>query len=105
MANSQYELLLALHLKELGLEFVQEYRFCSNRKFRADFFVPDNLLIEINGGVWTSGRHNRGQGYINDLEKINLAQSLGFVVLQFTTDQVSDGNAKEYIKNYLKERR
>ena len=34
----------------------------------------------VNGGVWKRGRHNRGTGYIKDLEKLNAAQILGWIV-------------------------
>ena len=40
--------LLAIHLAELGLEFVREYRFHEDRKWRADFFiVEDSFMFEI----------------------------------------------------------
>jgi hypothetical protein len=55
-------------------------------------------MVEINGGQWIRGRHNRGgEGYEEDLTKLNLAQSFGFKVYQFTYEMLE---RQEY-KNYL----
>lgn len=69
-----------------GVEVVKEHMFHYTRKWRFDYAIPDlKVAIEIDGGVWDYGRHNRPQGYINDMEKINNAASLGWLVLRFTT--------------------
>lgn len=62
----------------------------TKRKFRADFYCPNRkMIIEVNGGQYLNGRHNRGgAGYENDLFKINLAQYYGFKVYQFTYEQL-----------------
>ena len=31
--------------------------------------VIATIAVELNGGVWIRGRHNRGRGYIGDMEK------------------------------------
>lgn len=68
---------------------IPEFRFHPTRKWRFDFAYPAHkVAIEINGGVWKRGRHNRGTGYIKDLEKLNAAQILGWIVLQFTPQQM-----------------
>jgi hypothetical protein len=36
--------------------------------------------IEINGAIWTNGRHSWGSGLISEYEKINLIQLLGYQV-------------------------
>ncbi len=65
----------------------------TTRRFRADFYVPKYLLlIEVNGGQWNLGRHNRGGiGYENDMIKINLANINGFKVLQYTYEMLQRG--------------
>ena len=69
-----------------GVEVVKEYMFHYTRKWRFDYAIPElKIAIEIDGGVWDYGRHNRPQGYINDMEKLNNAISLGWYVLRFTT--------------------
>jgi len=68
---------------------VEEFRFAPPRRFRFDFaWIPQKVALEVNGGVWVHGRHNRGAGYIRDMEKLNLAASLGWRVFQFTPQQV-----------------
>jgi len=63
----------------------REYRFAPPRRFRFDFAWPDKLIaVELEGGVWSRGRHVRGKGYESDCEKYNLAQSLGWSVYRFT---------------------
>ncbi len=38
-------------------------------KWRADFaHLPSRTLIEIVGGIYVHGRHNRGAGFAADLE-------------------------------------
>ena len=69
-----------------GVEVVKEYMFHYTRKWRFDYAIPElKVAIEIDGGVLDYGRHNRPQGYINDMEKLNNAASLGWYVLRFTT--------------------
>jgi len=73
-----------------------EFKFCPDRKFRADFAVClERLLLEINGGAFTQGRHTRGTGYVRDMEKRNLGTILGWSWLEFTPEQCENGNAKE----------
>jgi len=65
-----------------------EHEFHDSRKWRLDFaWVEHKVAVEEHGGVWTRGRHTRGQGFINDREKMNEAQLLGWVVLEVTTQQ------------------
>ena len=55
---------LAVHLTLNGIAFEREYRFVPARKFRADFaIVPMKLLIEVEGGHWQNGRHNRASSF------------------------------------------
>ena len=66
-----------------------EYKFHDVRKWRFDFALPfHKIAIEINGGVWTGGRHVRGSGFINDMEKLNMATKTDWKVLQYTPSQL-----------------
>lgn len=81
---------------------VAEYRFHETRRWRFDFcFVDYRLAIERNGGVWLNGRHNRGTGYLKDLEKLNAAVCAGFYVMQFTPQQITTIEAISTIKTAL----
>ena len=67
---------------------VSEFRFHSTRRWRFDYALPVcRVAIEIDGGVWTYGRHNRASGYLKDLEKMNSAAALGWRVLHFTPQE------------------
>lgn len=93
---------MALMLRAYGVAFEREYRFAPPRRWRADFAVPDRrLLIEVQGGHWVSGRHNRGSGYAADLERQNAAQLAGWIVLQYTTDMVKSGEAIAQVMEYI----
>jgi len=61
------------------------------RKFRYDFYLPDaNVLIEIQGGIWTKGGHSTGRGILRDMEKINLATTHGYRILLYGKDNMAD---------------
>src|SRR5690625_361976 len=86
-------------LKSLGFEVVTELRFHPIRRWRFDFAIPGHMIaIEKEGGVWTRGRHTRGKGYINDMEKYNNATALGWKVLRFTPDQMLKKETLDIIK-------
>ena len=73
-------ILLAENLAS-GLE--REHRFHPTRKWRFDFAWPEFLVaLEIEGGLWSKGRHVNPQGFISDCEKYNEASSLGWAVIR-----------------------
>jgi very-short-patch-repair endonuclease len=81
---------------------VAEYRFAPPRRFRFDFcWVEQKIAVEVDGGLWIYGRHNRASGAIKDMEKLNLAVSLGYRVLRFTPDQVRNGTALNELRPLL----
>jgi|TARA_R110000751_G_C13511822_1_gene451657 very-short-patch-repair endonuclease len=70
-------------------EPVAELRFAAPRRWRFDWAWPDEgLALEIDGGVWTRGRHTRGAGFLRDIEKLNTAAINGWSVLRTTPDKV-----------------
>ncbi|WP_298337643.1 hypothetical protein [Ferrimicrobium sp.] len=81
----------------------RELRFAPPRRWRFDFAWPQQrIALEIEGGgTWVSGRHNRGAGYVNDLEKYNAATLLGWRLLRVTPEMVSDGTALSLIEALL----
>lgn len=64
---------------------VPEYKFHKSRKWRFDYAWPAHkVALEVEGGVWTQGRHTRGSGFVNDMEKYNAAAALGWRVFRCT---------------------
>ena len=64
---------------------VAEYTFHETRKWRFDWAWPDNrVALEVEGGIWTGGRHSRGAGMLKDIEKYNAAALAGWRVLRVT---------------------
>ncbi|MFC2996753.1 DUF559 domain-containing protein [Acinetobacter sichuanensis] len=99
---SEGEAKLAQHLKSYKIEFQTEFQFNPERKWRADFYIlGSKVLIEVEGGIWSNGRHTRAQGYLGDIEKYNSAQELGYSVYRYSTEQVKSGKAIEDIRRLV----
>ncbi|MBU6392532.1 MAG: hypothetical protein KGQ83_09870 [Planctomycetes bacterium] len=68
-----------------------EVKFHPVRKWRFDFAHPElKIAVEIEGGLWVIGRHNRPQSMIKDIEKYNQAILLGWRVLRYTPQQTGE---------------
>lgn len=68
-----------------------EYRFAAPRRWRFDYAWPDHrIALEVEGGVWTGGRHTRGKGFLGDMEKYNRAAVDGWRVLRTTPSGLHD---------------
>lgn len=80
-----------------------EYKFHPTRKWRFDFAWPSQkIAVEIEGGIWTGGRHTRGLGFLKDMEKYNAAGALGFRIFRFTPQELRKGVAQTYLKTVLR---
>jgi very-short-patch-repair endonuclease len=90
------------HWERNGLPaLTPEYRFHSERKWRFDYALPEQrIAVEVEGGTWQNGRHNRAKGYAKDAEKYNEAQGLGWTVFRFSDVMIRDG--QEAMDAYLK---
>lgn len=74
-----------------GPELQPEYKFHPARRWRFDFAAPDAMVgIELEGGTWGNGRHNRGDGYAADCAKYNAAGLAGWQVFRFTADMLAN---------------
>ena len=74
---------------DLKIEVVKEYMFHPTRKWRFDFAIPAyKIAIEVEGGVWTGGRHTRPQGFLGDIEKYNQATLLGWRLFRVTPEDL-----------------
>ncbi|QZM13406.1 hypothetical protein ABVS_2779 [Acinetobacter lwoffii] len=100
--SNEFEAKLARELKALKIDFEQEFKFHPERKWKADFhLVGKKILVEVEGAIWSGGRHTRGKGYLGDLEKYNAATMMGFQVIRFSTDQVKSGHAIQQIEKMV----
>lgn len=118
--TSQLEETLALHMRAANLSPVREYRLFAEavgmgkglrqrldaagmRDFRFDFcFKEEKLLIEVDGGIYSGGRHTRGAGFEDDCTKINQAVLMGYRVLRFGPTAIKSGVALQCIEAALK---
>ena len=71
-------------MKEQGIpKPLLEFQFHPTRKWRFDFcWATQAVALEVEGGVWTRGRHGRGSGIVKDMEKYNAAALAGWLVLR-----------------------
>jgi very-short-patch-repair endonuclease len=78
-----------------GPSLEREYRFHPKRRWRADFaHLESRCLIEVEGGIWVNGRHNRAAGFNADLEKYLEAQLAGWRVFRLGPDQITMENVE-----------
>ncbi len=101
--KSTLEAELALQIRAAKMpEPVREYKFHPTRKWRFDFCWPgQRVAVEVNGGIWTNGRHNRGAGMESDSDKRTEATMLGWKVLDFTARTIRSGRAIQYLEKLL----
>ena len=70
--------------------------------FRLDFAWPDHrIAVEIEGGTWVRGGHNRGAGYESNCRKYNHATLQGWKLFRFTTGMVRSWEAARTVKEAL----
>ena len=94
-----------LHLTGLP-EYTKEHVFHPTRKWRLDYAWPElKVALEIHGGVFTNGRHNRGKGFTEDKVKMNSAQLLGWIVIEATTAQVKSGDMLNWVTAAIDQRK
>lgn len=80
----------------------REFRAIPGRRYRWDFaFRAARLLVEVQGGVWTGGKHGRGSGIAKDAEKLAEATLAGWRVLVCTSDQIRSGKALDWVQRAL----
>lgn len=103
-ASMDYAETLIVQVKLAGLpEPVREFLFHKQRKWRFDLAWPELLIaVEIEGGIWTGGRHVRGEGYEADCEKYNEAQLAGWMVLRFTPGMIKRGQAGGVVEKTIR---
>jgi hypothetical protein len=77
----------------------REHKFDAKRRWRFDYAWPERMIaLEVEGGVWTAGRHTRGAGFIKDMEKYNRAAVLGWRLLRVTPDKLVSAGTFEMLR-------
>lgn len=88
-------LLGVFHIPNVTTEFV----FHNERKWRFDYCWPDKkIALEIEGGVFTGGRHTSGPGFMGDMEKYNQAVLYGWKVIRTTPSKLLTSETLDLIK-------
>lgn len=79
-----------------------EHRFHPTRKWAFDYAWPERLVaVEIEGAIWSHGRHTRGAGFTKDMEKYNAAGLLGWRVFRFSPSDLKKGVAQAFMLEVL----
>lgn len=77
------------------LPLEKEFRFHPTRRWRADFaHLPSRTLVEVEGGIFIRGRHNRAMGFLGDIEKYFEAALAGWRVLRSTERELTTATVK-----------
>lgn len=116
MTASRLEANLAFRIAAAGIPPAQrEYRFAAVavglgpglrarlsaaglQDWRFDFAWPSaRVAIEVDGAVWTAGRHTRGGGYESDARKGNAAIDMGWSVYHVTSSMLRTGEASRLL--------
>lgn len=87
---------------DLKVECVKEFRFHPIRRWRFDYAIPKyKIALEVEGGVWTGGRHTRPQGFLGDVEKYNTATVMGWRVLRTVPDELISSKTLAMIRDAI----
>lgn len=91
--------------KDHGLEAVPEFRFHPQRNWRFDYAFPKfKVAIEVQGGLFIRGGHNRGAGYLQDMEKFNHAAAVGWLIIQCQPKDICMDETVQFVKDAIDSR-
>lgn len=104
-ALSKAEEALALQIRLTKTEPAKrEFKFHDERRWRFDFAWPHLLFaVEVEGITYEGGRHQRVEGFENDLEKYQSAMLMGWTVYRCSQAMVKSGSAMKTIEAMLAE--
>ena len=70
--------------------------------WRMDYAWPDQMVaLEVEGGVYTGGRHTRGSGFVGDMAKYNAAGAMGWIVLRCQPKDLIKAATVEMVKRAM----
>ena len=82
--------------ESLGMKgIIEEYKFHPTRRWRIDYYFTVGLAVEIEGGVFNYGRHNRASGFIKDIEKYNCITEAGIFLLRYQPKSIDYNQIKK----------
>lgn len=80
---------------------IREHVFHDSRGWRFDFAWPGRkLALEVEDGAFMQGggRHTRGAGFRDDLEKYNEAVAYGWRILRIMPEQVKRSQTADLVR-------
>lgn len=89
---------------------VTEHKFAAHmqppRQWRFDFAwvnvdEPGGVALEVEGGIYTNGRHVRGKGYEGDMAKYSTAAAMGWKVIRVSPRALCTDATVELIKQAM----
>ncbi len=89
----------------VGLYPHAELKFHPDRTWRFDWaFIHGSakVAIEIQGGIFTQGRHVRGAALLKEFEKLNAAAEMGWRILFVTPEQFARGDCLAMVQRAVK---
>jgi hypothetical protein len=101
--DSELEMKLYTRIQHAGLPLgTGQHRFVTGRQYRFDrCWTEQKVAAEVQGGIWSGGRHARGSGIAAECVKLSIAAALGWRVLPLTDDMIESGQAIELIRQAL----
>jgi hypothetical protein len=104
--STQLQAAVCMHLRALRFPVpVAEFRFHHTRLWRLDLAWPSvKVGMEIDGGLYTSGKHARGAGIEADHEKRNAATAAGWALLYAGPKAVHSGTYLDDLRATLSSR-
>ena len=98
----QTDLFTTLCRSDLRVECVKEHKFHPERRWRFDYAIPAHrIALEVEGGVWTGGRHTSPKGFLGDMEKYNTATLMGWRVFRCTPDSLYTSGTLNLIRTAM----
>ena len=96
------DILKQLIKEDLNLDVILEYKFHPVRRWKNDLFISSlGIAIELEGGVYSQGRHTRGSGFLGDIEKYNALTLQGFKLLRYAHVKHTYNDIIEDLKSYI----
>ena len=84
---------------------IAEYKFHPTRRWRVDYFFEHKgkrVALEVEGGIWGYGRHNRATGFIKDMEKYNALAVQGIFLLRVQPQDLFKVSIYEQLQQIFK---
>lgn len=81
---------------------IAEHQFAPPRRWRFDYAWPGpRVALEVQGGIWTAGRHVRGAALLKEWEKLNEAAAMGFRIIYCQPKDLMTGETIDLIRRAI----